>query len=109
MSEHQGSSKAARLADSIKDAFTGRSEDERDAGWERREAAATAEQDAGVPGRRHGDPDAPPLAGPGAGPGDVLLFRMQAGAGAKHLGVQAEIGPAPRNPSTSSNTIHSAR
>ncbi|MCO7195170.1 hypothetical protein, partial [Pseudonocardia sp. McavD-2-B] len=61
MSEHQGSSKAARLADSIKDAFTGRSEDERDAGWERREAAGTAEQDAGVPGRRHGDPDAPPL------------------------------------------------
>ncbi|MYW73324.1 hypothetical protein GTW08_14455, partial [Pseudonocardia sp. SID8383] len=56
MSEHQGSSKAARLADSIKDAFTGRSEDERDAGWERREAAGTAEQDAGVPGRRHGDP-----------------------------------------------------
>ncbi|WFG46345.1 hypothetical protein [Pseudonocardia alni] len=67
MSEHQGSSKAARLADSIKDAFTGRSEDERDAGWERREAAGTAEQDAGVPGRRHGDPDAPPLAGPGPG------------------------------------------
>ena len=47
MSEHQGSSKAARLADSIKDAFTGRSEDERDAGWERREAAGTAEIGAG--------------------------------------------------------------
>ena len=30
-----------------------------------------------------------------AQPGDVLLFRMQAGAVAKHLGVQAEIGPAP--------------
>jgi NlpC/P60 family putative phage cell wall peptidase len=27
--------------------------------------------------------------------GDVLLFRMQAGAVAKHLGVQAETGPAP--------------
>lgn len=71
MSEHQGNSKAARLADSIKDAFTDRSEDERDAGWERREAAGTAERDAGAPGQRHGDPDAPPLAGPGAGPGDA--------------------------------------
>ena len=27
--------------------------------------------------------------------GDVLLFRMQTGAVAKHLGVQAETGPAP--------------
>ena len=30
-----------------------------------------------------------------AQPGDVLLFRMQAGAVAKHLGVQAETRPTP--------------
>ena len=30
-----------------------------------------------------------------AAPGDVLLFRMRGGAVAKHLGIQAEIGPAP--------------
>ena len=36
------------------------------------------------------DGDAHPV-----GPGDVLLFRMQTGAVAKHLGVQAETGPAP--------------
>ncbi|MCI5095593.1 MAG: NlpC/P60 family protein [Rhodobacteraceae bacterium] len=29
-------------------------------------------------------------------PGDVLLFRMRRGAVAKHLGIQSEIGPAPR-------------
>lgn len=28
--------------------------------------------------------------------GDVLLFRMASGAVAKHLGIQSEIGPAPR-------------
>lgn len=28
-------------------------------------------------------------------PGDVVLFRMRAGAVAKHLGIVAEIGPAP--------------
>lgn len=30
-----------------------------------------------------------------AAPGDVLLFRMRDGGVAKHVGVQAEIGPAP--------------
>jgi hypothetical protein len=28
-------------------------------------------------------------------PGDVILFRMRAGSVAKHLGIQAETGPAP--------------
>lgn len=30
-----------------------------------------------------------------AAPGDVLLFRMRAGAVAKHLGLQAEVGASP--------------
>lgn len=30
-----------------------------------------------------------------AAPGDVLLFRMREGAVAKHVGLQAEIGPSP--------------
>jgi len=30
-----------------------------------------------------------------AGPGDVILFRMRAGAVAKHLGIQAEVGEIP--------------
>lgn len=29
-------------------------------------------------------------------PGDVLLFRMRAGAVAKHLGIQSALGPRPR-------------
>lgn len=32
----------------------------------------------------------------GARPGDVILFRMRAGAVAKHLGIQTEVGDAPR-------------
>lgn len=31
-----------------------------------------------------------------ARPGDVILFRMRSGAVAKHLGIQAEVGDAPR-------------
>jgi NlpC/P60 family putative phage cell wall peptidase len=31
-----------------------------------------------------------------AKPGDVILFRMRAGAVAKHLGIQSEVGPTPR-------------
>lgn len=35
-------------------------------------------------------------AGPALGPGDVLVFRMQSRAVAKHLGIVSAFGPAPR-------------